>query len=76
VSTRSRRQGSTTRPYLQTLEHLRDLALEPWDNCFPCKMIVRLQFGDGAISTVYLYATCVRGEDPDKLDASAQPLRN
>ena len=39
-------------------------------------MIVRLQFGDGAISTMYLYAMCVWVEDPDKLDTSAQPLRN
>ena len=58
------------------MENLCDLALEPWDNRFSRKLIVRLQFSDGAISTVDLYAMRVRVEDPDKLDTSAQPLRN
>jgi hypothetical protein len=58
------------------LENFCDLALEPWDNCFSRKVIVRLQFGDSPISTVHLYAMRVRVEDPDELDISTQPLRN
>ena len=63
-------------PHLQTLENFCDLALELWDNRFPCKLVVHLQFGDGAIRAVDLYAMRVRVEDPDELDTSTQPLRN
>src|SRR2546428_4650042 len=35
-----------------------------------------MQFGDGAIRTVDLDAMRLWVEDPDALDASAQPLRN
>jgi hypothetical protein len=68
--------GTTSRLFLQALENFCDLTLESWDHVFSQKLIFRLQFGDSAISTVYLHALRLRVDHPDEPDSSAEPLRN